>query len=446
MTNTWIKYLPQPIRLKIEDRPNLQKIVGNTGWLFADRILRMGVGLLVGAWVARYLGPAQFGLYNYALAFVALFAPLASFGLDGIVVRNILRDFSRREEILGTAFMLKLTGGAATIFLTIGAISLLRPGDNLTRRLVEITAVGMIFQAFDTIDFWFQSQVQSRHTVFAKNTAFLLISMVKIVLILSRAPLIAFAWAGLAEIAVGALGLLISYRMKRLYLSSWRTSLTRAQALLQDSWPLILAGLSIGLYTKINQVMLGEMVNSHAVGLYSAATRISEVWYFIPTAIVSSVFPTIILMKNENEHLYYLRLQKLFNLMTRLSLLIAIPMTFLSSSVVTLLFGHSYHDAGQVLAIHIWASFFVFLGVAQSPWDVSENLTKLALFRTATGAIVNISLNLILIPLFSVIGAAIATVVSQAFSAVILNSISKKTRIIFFKQLQSLLFLRQLKV
>lgn len=429
--------------MRIDARPILRNILDNTGWLFADRIVRMGVGLLVGAWVARYLGPAQFGAYNYALAFVALFAPLATFGLDGIVVRNILRDPSLKEATLGTAFILKLAGGAITLFLTIGAISLLRPGDSLTHWLVGITAAGMIFQAFDTIDFWYQSQVQSRYSVYARNTAFLIISLVKIVLIFTQAPLIAFAWAGLAEIALGAFGLLISYRMNRLYISSWHTSLKCARVLLQDSWPLIFAGLSVGIYMKINQVMLGEMIGSNAVGVYSAATRISEVWYFIPTAIVSSVFPSIIQMKIENEYLYYLRLQKLFNFMTLLSLSIAIPMTLLSTSVVTILFGNIYRDAGPVLAVHIWASLFVFLGVAQSPWDVSENLTKLSLFRTAAGALINIFLNLLLIPWFSVLGAAIATVVSQAFSAVILNSISKRTRVVFYKQLRSLLFARQ---
>jgi PST family polysaccharide transporter len=444
MDQVILKFLPDFFRTKIEGRPNLQKILKNTGWLFADKIIRMGVGLLVGAWVARYLGPVQFGIYNYAVAFVALFTPFATLGLDGIVVRNILREPSLKEETLGTAFLLKLTGGILALFLTVSAVSFMRPADTLTRWLVGITAAGMIFQACDTIDFWFQSQVLSRYTVYARNGAFLIISLVKIALILAHAPLIAFAWAALAEIAVGAVGLIISYRINKQHLRALRVSLARAREMLRDSWPLILAVLSINVYMRIDQVMLGDMVGSKAVGVYTAAIKVSEIWYFIPTAIVSSVFPSIIQMKTKNEGLYYQRLQKLFNIMTAMSFSIAIPMTFLSTSVVTLLFGHAYGPSGPVLAVHIWAAVFVFLGLAQGPWDVSENLTTFSLVRTASGAFINIVLNFILIPKYSVIGAAIATVVAQACSAVILNSISTRTRVIFIKQMQSFLFFRRL--
>lgn len=166
------KCIPSFIRIRLEGRTALQKILANTGWLFVDKILRMGVGLLVGVWVARYLGPEQFGLYNYALSFVALFSAFATLGLDGIVVRDIVRDPSYKNEILGTAFILKLLGGISTLILAVGAVSLLRPHDNLTRWLVGIIAAGTIFQAFDVIDFWFQSQVQSKYTVYAKNVAF----------------------------------------------------------------------------------------------------------------------------------------------------------------------------------------------------------------------------------------------------------------------------------
>ena len=77
------------MRQNVEGRGNLQKLIGNTGWLFADRILRLGVGLWVGIWTARYLGPEQFGLFNYSIAFVALFSVFATLGLDGIVVDSI---------------------------------------------------------------------------------------------------------------------------------------------------------------------------------------------------------------------------------------------------------------------------------------------------------------------------------------------------------------------
>jgi PST family polysaccharide transporter len=445
MNPVWTKYLPGRIRSKLEGRRNLQKIIGNTFWLFCDRILRMGMGLLVGVWVARYLGPKQFGVLNYACAYVALFSVIVTLGLDNIVVRELVRQPDNAPRILGSVFLLKLAGGALAMVTVIGSIVLTHQKDVQLCWVVGIIAAGVTFQAFDTIDFWFQSQVLSKYTVWAKNSAFLIISAVKVCMIFSGASLIAFAWTGLAEAILGALGLMLAYRASGAALGQWRWSLGICRTLLKDSWPLVFASLSITIYMKIDQVMLGDMVGSEAVGIYSAATKISEVWYFIPSAIATSVFPTLIQAKETSEKLYYQKLRNLFNLMGRLALLIAVPMTFLSTPLVELLFGKGYTSSGPVLSIHIWAALFVFLGVAQGPWDLAENLTKLSMYRTIIGATINVLLNIILIPRYAALGAAIATVVSYAFSAVILNIAHKRTRPIFYYQARSLLLFKGLR-
>jgi PST family polysaccharide transporter len=311
--------------------------------------------------------------------------------------------------------------------------------------LVAITAAGTIFQAFDAIDFWFQSRVLSKYSVLAKNTAFLVASLVKISLILGKAPLLFFAATGLFEIALGSCGLILAFLRHGRALTRWNPSISMARKLLADSWPLILSGISIMVYMRIGQIMLGNLAGNQAVGIYSAATKISELWYFIPTAIVSSVYPAIIQAKRVDQGLYYRRLQRLFSIMTLLSLSIALPMTFLSGTIVSLLFGREFLAAGPVLAVHIWAAFFVFLGVAQGPWDLTENLTKLSLFRSTVGAIVNVVLNSVLIPIYGPIGTAIAAVVSYMFSAYLLNVVTARTRRIFFCQTSSFLFYKHLR-
>ena len=395
--------------------PELRKIISNIGWLFADRVLRMGVGLIVTAWVARYLGPQQFGLFNYAGAFVSLFGVLATLGLDQIVVRDMVRDPSCKDETLGTAFVLKLSGGILTILVTTGTIFLLRPDDQLTHWLVGITAAGTIFDAFNTIDFWFQLQVKSKYTVIAKNTAFILITCLRIALLQMQAPLIAFAWALLAENALGAVGLAIAYKVKGQRLLAWRASLLRAKTLLKESWPLLLSGLAIMVYLRIDQIMLGQLADDKAVGIYSAATRISELWYYIPIAIVTSVTPSIVEAKKVGETLYYNKLQKLFNIMAVLAYMIALPMTFLSKYIVVIIFGQNYVAAGGVLSIHIWAALFVFFGWSKGIWIVAEGLTMFSLVATVSGAVMNILLNFWLLPIYRETGAAIATVISYAF-------------------------------
>lgn len=185
---------------KLKSHSRLRAIIANAGWLFADRILRMGASLVVGVWIARYLGVQQYGLFNYALAFVTLFTPVLTLGLDEIVVRHVVRESSNKEEILGTTFWLKLLGGIASVLLAVGITIFLGEREFLKISLVAILAIAGIFRAADTIELWFQSQVQSKYAVIAKNIAFLLNTLIKVALILTKAPLLAFAWVTLSNL------------------------------------------------------------------------------------------------------------------------------------------------------------------------------------------------------------------------------------------------------
>jgi PST family polysaccharide transporter len=423
--------------LKSSDK--LRKIIANTGWLFADRILRMGVGLFVGVWVARYLGVQQFGVFNYATAFVALFSTLSTLGLDAIVVRSIVREPEKRAEILGTAFWLKLFGGVTALILAVSSIIAVRHDDQLTISLVAILSSVGIFQAFDTIDLWFQSQVQSKYTVIAKNTAFVITALVKVALISFHAPLIAFAWAGLGEVSLGAIGLIISYRVRGYSPWLWPWSSPLANTLLKESWPLILSSLTFMIYMRIDQIMLGQMVGNQSVGMYSAATRISEVWYFIPSTIASSVNPSIYAAKEVSETLYYRRIEQLLRLLVIVAIVISLPMSFLSGRMVTILFGDGYAAAGPVLAVHIWASLFVFMGSGIGSWFIAEGKTGAALRKNSIGAITNVLLNLLLIPAYGELGAAIATLISYSIGFFFSNAIHPETRKIFNLQVKSLI-------
>ncbi|MEA5566423.1 flippase [Anabaena sp. UHCC 0399] len=414
-------------------------VIQNIAWLFIDRILRMGVGLVVSVWIARYLGRQQFGILNYATAFVALFNPLITLGLDSFVIRSLVRDSTVKEEVLGTVFWLKLAGGFGSVLLAVGCISILRWNDQLTIGIVAILATAGIFHAFDTIDLWFQSQVQSKYTVLAKNTAFVIVALIKVALIKMQAPLLAFAWVGLAEISLGSLGLIFVYKIKGYSLCLWAGSWSIAKNLLKESWPLMLSGLTVVIYMRIDQIMLGELIGNDAVGLYSAATKISEVWYFIPIAIASSVNPAIFAAKEVSEDLYYQRIKKLIRLLVLVSIFVAVPMSFLSERIITMLFGNGYTAAGSILAIHIWASLFVFMGVGTSSWFVAEGLTHLSLRRTLIGAMTNVLLNLLLIPHYAGVGAAIATVFSQAIASFFGNVTHPNSRKIFKVQVKCLL-------
>ncbi len=423
----------------LKGRTGLHKILANISWLFADRILRMGFGLVVGIWVARYLGVQQFGLLNYAIAFVAIFNPLANLGLDVVVVRRLVADPTQQQSILGTSFWMRFVAGWLTWLAVIIGIYLLRHDDAMTIVTVMILGAANIFQSFDTIDLWFQSQVRSKYSVLAKNAAFIATTSIRVVMVLSHAPIVAFVVAILLEAVLGAVGLLIVYKQQGYLVKLWQWSRSLAQDLLRESLPLILSGLTIMIYMRIDQIMLGQMIGDKAVGVYSAATRISEVWYFIPMTVSSSVMPSIFNAKEISEELYYQRIGGLNRGLTWLAIAVAIVMTFVSKPLIVMLFGNSYIESGTILAVHIWASVFVFSGVATSGWFIAENLSYLSLYRTLSGAIVNILLNIFLIPIYGGLGAAIATVIAQAVASFISNGVNPKTRKLFKVQIKSLL-------
>jgi PST family polysaccharide transporter len=434
----WTSYLPRFLRERLAASPALARVVGNTGWLFADRVLRLGVGMLVGVWVSRYLGPAQFGLYAYLLAVVALLAPLATLGLDNIVVRELVAEPAAARRLLGTAFALKLGGACLVLALAVFGIGLLHPGRPDEAALVAIIAAGTLVQAFDVVDLWFQAQTLARYTVTARSVAFLVASALKLLLIALGAPLAAFVWVALAEVVLGTLGSAAAFWRRAMPLTAWRPDGATARRLLNASWPLLFSGIAISIYMKIDVVMLTALSGTAATGVYAAALRLSEVWYFIPTTIVVSATPTILAARQQDEALYLRRLEQLFALMFRLALVVALPTTLLAYPLVRLLFGEAYGGAAPVLAIHIWSAVFVFFGVAQGPWDLAEDYTRWFLVRTVSGAVINVLLNLLLIPRLGAIGAALATALAQAAAAWLLNALNPRSRPIFWMQTRAM--------
>jgi PST family polysaccharide transporter len=331
-----------------------------------------------------------------------------------------------------------LISALLTWVVIILAISLIRPQDSLSRWMVSIIGAGTIFQAFDTIDYWFQSQVKSKFTVLAKNAAFIIGTLIRVALIQMRAPLLAFAYTALLELILGAGGLIIAYRTSEGSLRNWQTSLKRAKSLLRDSWPLLLSWISIMIYMKIDQIMLGEMIGDQAVGIYSVVVTLSEVWYFIPMVILSSLLPSVVEAKKTSEQAFRQRMQQFFNFMSVIAYSIAIPMTFLSDWLVRLLFGEPYAAAGPVLAIHIWAGVSVFLAVAREAYMIAEGLMKFSFAITFGGAVINVVLNCFLIPAHGALGAAIATVIAYSSAGLFLCFLYARTRPVGFMMLKSL--------
>lgn len=404
--------------------------------MFAEQMMRMLAGLLVGIWVARYLGPAQFGLFSYAVAFAALFSSIAKLGLDSIMVRDLVREPAQRDIYMGTAFWLKLAGSLAMLGV-IGIALQLTTSDSTTRLYIFIIASGAIFQPFEVVDLYFQSKVLSKFVSICKLIQLTISSLIKIFLIYIDSGLFWFVIVSLIDQITLAATLYLAYRYQKIGMYFKHFNRHVAKKLLIDSWPLVLSGLAVMIYMRTDQIMIKEMLGEKEVGLYSAATRISEIWYFVPILITNSIFPAILNVK-KNSPKYLFRLRVLFSVLVWIGILVAAITAFIYDWLIIFLYGQDYQQAGQVLMIHIWGGIFVALGAASGSWFVSENLQRYALYRTLLGASVNIALNFVLIPKYGILGAAIGTVVAQSVAALFFDILTAKTRVLFFTKLKSI--------
>jgi O-antigen/teichoic acid export membrane protein len=389
----------------------------------------MGVGLLVGVWVARYLGPEQFGLLSFAMAFVGLFGAIATLGLRGIAVRDIVRNPSVSQETLGTSFVLQLAGGLVAFLLLMGVIGYLRPDDTFAKTIVAILGFTLVFKASEAVKYWFESQVQSKFTVWTETSVFLTIAVIKVGMILDQAPLIAFIWAAFAEALIVAAALLGIYAWKGGKLANWRYNLSRAKELVSQSWPLILSGIAIMIQARIDQIMLGTMIGNHEVGQYSAAMRLIEGVAFLPMILAATLAPYITKAKATNIDLYHARLTDVYRLMFISFLAIAIPIFLLGDKLVIILFGAEYERAGLLLTLFAIRLFFANFGVGKSIFITNESLFKYALLCAIIGSVVNVILNYILIPTFQAEGAIVATIASFTTTVFLLDLFFTRTRV-----------------
>lgn len=416
----------------------LRGAAANTVWLLVDRATKMLLGILVGAWVARHLGPHHFGELAFVLAFATIFQTVAQLGLDSIVVRDIAQQPDRAHKLLGVTFGARFAAGCVCWMAAVGGILLLRPEDPRLHVMTAIVAAGCLFQAVDAVDIWFQSQTQSHLGVKAKLMAYGVTAAAKIGLILSGAGLEWFAGVTALEFALNALALVFAYRFHPTG-RPWKWDRSVAFKLAAEAYPVTLAGIAVILYLRVDQLMLGELLGPSALGTYSAVVPLSTAFYFLPVAICASAAPELARLKQHDEAQYQMALDRLFSLMWWCALPLSIGLAVSARWLVGLLFGHTYLAGADVLSIHAFSIVFVALGVAQSQWIAIEKKSPISLYKTLIGLLFSVVLNYLAIPRWGVEGAAAATVASFAISAVFANAILAPQ--ILWRQLRSIAIL-----
>ena len=396
------------------DQMAFEKYLKNTGWLLLARVGSLFIKIIVGFAVANYLGSTQNGLLNFPLAFVAFFIAAAALGLDGFLTRELLNTPEKKDELLGTSFWLRFVSGfiiLPVIYLTYSIVNQTEIINTPLSYILIVAFIGII-QSLNVIDCYFQSQVQAKYVMYVQVAGNISSAIIKLVLIYLSAPLIAFVGALLFDAMLLALGYVLTFSINGNSVLNWKFDKVLAVYLLRNSWPLAFSTVLITIYMKIDQLMVSSFLGVKELGVYSTVVPLSESWYFIPVAIVTSVFPAIMNAKRDDPARYKRRLQDMYDLMVIMSLSIAVVMTFASKLVYQIFYKPEYWYGADALSVHVWAGVFVFLGTASGQYLIAEGLTKLAMIRTGVGAVINIALNIILIPKYGILGAAYSTLIA----------------------------------
>lgn len=412
----------------------------NTSWLFAEKILGMVLGLFVGIWVARYLGPKKFGIFSYVIAFTSLFTPLAKLGFDGIVSRDIARNEGDIDELLSTSALFKFVG-SLLLFLIVSSYMYFFKSDLIYFYLGLIISIGHIIKTFEVLEFYYRAKVKARYIAIANSVGMISASFAKIAFILMGAGLIYFALGNLLQTSISIFMLCYFFRNELNKCTFVKAKMSKGMSLIKESWPMIMSGIFALIYLNIDQVMIENMLNSYELGQYSAAVRISSVWYFMPMTIGWSIQTAVVNAKKQNEVFYYKRLQMLFTLLACMAYALIVPISYFSNDIILLLFGSAYKMAGDVLAVHIIASLFVFVGIIRGLWVTNESYFKFDFFSNMAAGIFNIVLNYFLIPSYGIIGAAWATLVSYFFTYIGSGLFFPPARKIAIMQLKSIFLL-----
>lgn len=389
-----------------------RKYFKNTGWMFAGQSV-MVISLFVNIWIARYLGPTNYGTLSYVFAFVGVFGFISSLGINDILVRELVKTPEKRDELLGSAAALMGMSGIIA-FLCVAISALILEPNFVVRTLIIIYGTTFLFSPVNVIGSYFQATVQAKKNALAQIIGVLSVSIVKIALILIGKGIIWFAFAFILDYAVGAGLYLFNYIQSKLDIRKWTFNKKLAGQIFIFSFYLALSGVAGYFLLRIDQVMIKFYLGDSAVGLYAAAVKLSEIWYFIPGLICASLFPAIINAKKTGEEIYKGRLRKLYVFLGGLAFIIALPVALLAPWLIKVLFGNAYVAATPILQIYIWSGIGLFLDTGLDKYFTAENRLKLIFGYNLLAATANVILNIILIPRIGLTGAAWATLISYS--------------------------------
>lgn len=402
------------------------KEVKNASWLIGGKVAQMMLSLVVSVITARYLGPGNFGLLGYGAAYVTFFTALCNLGINSIIIKNFVDHPEEQGEAIGTTIVLRAISSALSALLIVGLVSLIDRDESLTITVVALCSIALVFQIFDTINYWFQFRYQSKVTSIATLIAYVVVSAYKIVLLILGKDVRWFAFATSVDFMCIGLFLFLAYR--RNSGPQLKFSMAKAKELLGSSYHYILSGLMVAIYGQTDKLMLKQMLSEVEVGYYSTAQAICNMWVFVLAAIIDSMYPTIMRLYQTDSPSFDRKNRQLYCIVFYLSMFVSLFFLFFGDLVIRILYGAEYAPASVPLKIITLYTAFSYLGVARNAWIVCKGTQSYLKYMYLSAAVINVALNFLLIPVMGVSGAALASLITQIFTSLILPLFFKPVR------------------
>lgn len=390
------------------------KIIRNASWIIICRIAQSVLTLVIGMLTARYLGPSNYGLINYASSIVSFVTPIMYLGLNSILVQEIIQNPNQEGEILGTSIVMSLGSAVLCIIGVVSFALVANAGETETLIVCALYSILLIFQAVDLVQYWFQAKLMSKYTSITMLCAYLVVSIYKIFLLATGKNIYWFALSNVIDYAIIAISLLIIY--KKYGGSKFFFSLQTGKRLISRSKYYIISSIMTVVFTQTDKVMLKIMLDDAATGYYSAAVTCAGVSSFVFSAIIDSARPTIFQSAKLCKEQFELNMTRLYSVVIYLSLAQSLFMTILAQPIINLLYGNQYTATANVLRLVVWYTTFSYIGAVRGIWMLAEEKQKYLLVANVLGALANVIVNAILIPRYGMFGAAFASIATQFFA------------------------------
>lgn len=419
---------------------SFKKHISNTFWLSFGHFYSMGLHFLGGVLIARHLGPADYGMMNYAISLVVLFSILATLGLDNVLVKEFSNHEDSPQALMGSSMCLKALGCCIMLIALWTFFRVFLFEESSVEFLpILIYSIGFLFSSANTFRCYFESQEKGRLVAIPQIFQATLIFALYLVCVFLCADYITILAVNAAHMIILFLVYIPILNKSNMGVKTWVINGQTMQRLISVSWPYIFSVGAVLVYQRIDQVMLMKMASAEDVGVYSVAVRVCNVVFVFPGLLGRVFFPSLLRAKERNEMVYLKRVISFFSLLLWISIVVAVVLSVLARPMVSVIFGDSYNQSAKIVVLLAWKSVFFAMGLASSYWILAANLQKYVPIRSFVGCVLNIILNLQFITMWGARGAATATLVSTLVSCWLVHAFIKPLRSMFWMQCRSLI-------